>query len=131
MRNIFAPDHYSAVRRPLEQASPLPSWCYASDEWHAREIEAIFRREWLCVGRAEQIPNPGDFFTHTLIEQPLIVVRDNKGEIRVHSAVCRHRGAIVTEGEGRCRAFVCPYHSWTYALSGELLLTPGNPPPMD
>jgi choline monooxygenase len=131
MTNVFAPEHYIAVRRPLEQASTLPPQCYVSDAWYAREIETIFRREWLCVGRVEQIPNPGDFFTRTLIEQPIIVVRDNAGEVRVHSAVCRHRGAIVTEGEGRCRAFVCPYHSWTYGLDGALLATPGNPPPMD
>lgn len=131
MQNIFAPELYAAVRRPLEQASTLPSLCYASDEWYAREITSIYRREWLCIGRVEQIPKPGDFFTRTLIEQPLIVVRDDDKQVRVHSAVCRHRGAIVKEGEGRCRAFVCPYHSWTYALNGELVGTPGNPPPMD
>lgn len=131
MTNIFAPELYAAVRRPLQQASTLPPHCYVSDAWYAREIETIFRREWLCIGRAEQIPNPGDFFTRTLIEQPIIVVRDNAGEVRVHSAVCRHRGAIVSEGEGHCRAFVCPYHSWTYGLDGGLLATPGNPPPME
>jgi choline monooxygenase len=131
MTNVFAPEHFVGVRRPLQQASTLPPHCYASDAWYAREIETIFRREWLCVGRVEQIPAPGDFFTRTLVEQPIIVVRDNAGEVRVHSAVCRHRGAIVSEGEGHCRAFVCPYHSWTYGLDGALLATPGNPPPMD
>jgi choline monooxygenase len=131
MTNVFAPEHFVDVRRPLQQASTLPPHCYASDAWYAREIETIFRREWLCIGRVEQIPNPGDFFTRTLVEQPIIVVRDNAGEVRVHSAVCRHRGAIVSDGEGHCRAFVCPYHSWTYGLDGALLATPGNPPPMD
>ena len=131
MTNVFAPEQFAAVRRPLQQASTLPPQCYASGAWYAREIETIFRREWLCIGRVEQIPNPGDFFTRTLVEQPIIVVRDNAGEVRVHSAVCRHRGAVVSEGEGHCRAFVCPYHSWTYGLDGALLATPGNPPPMD
>ena len=46
------------------------------------------------------------------------------------SAVCRHRGAVITEGEGRCKQFMCPYHNWTYALNGELIATPGLPPPM-
>lgn len=131
MQNIFAPEHYAGVRRPLHQASSLPPWCYTSNEWHAREVAEIFRREWLCIGRVEQVPSRGNFFTRTLIDQPLIVVRDNQDQVRVHSAVCRHRGAIITEGEGRCRAFVCPYHSWTYSLSGELVGTPGNPPPME
>jgi phenylpropionate dioxygenase-like ring-hydroxylating dioxygenase large terminal subunit len=131
MNDIFAPKHFTAVRRPLTQASTLPGWCYADDGWYAREIETIFRQEWLCIGRVEQIPQIGDFYTRTLIEQPLIVVRDTNAQVRVHSAVCRHRGAIVSQGEGRCRSFVCPYHSWTYTLTGELVGTPGNPPPMD
>lgn len=128
--SIFSPHHYAATRLPLHQASTLPGWCYASDEWHGREIDTLFRKDWLCVGRVEQVPNPGDYFCIELLRHPLIIVRDDKGEVRVHSAVCRHRGAIVAEGSGHCRAFVCPYHSWTYALSGALVSTPGSPPPM-
>ncbi len=127
---MVSPDQYAATRRPLRQAAPLPHWCYTAPEWHTREIEAIFRKEWLCIGRAEQIPNPGDFFSIEVIGQPMIAVRDETGQIRVHSAICRHRGAIITEGSGRCRAFVCPYHSWTYSLNGKLVSTPGSPPPM-
>jgi len=130
MHTMFAPEHYAAVRRPLEQASTLPAWCYADPAWYAREVEAIFLREWLCIGRVEQVPNSGDFFTRTVVGRPVIVVRDAAGAVRVHSAICRHRGAIIAEGEGKCRAFVCPYHSWTYSLAGELVSTPGNPQPM-
>ena len=127
---MFAPETYAATRLPLHKASPLPGWCYVSPEWYRREIDSIFRKDWLCVGRAEQIPNRGDFFSIELIGQPLIVVRDESGGVRVHSAVCRHRGAIITQSQGKCRAFVCPYHSWTYSLEGKLLGTPGSPPPM-
>ena len=134
MTNLFSPEKYAAVRLPLHQASNLPSWCYTSPEWHERELDTIFRgpnAEWLCVGRADQIPNPGDFYTIQLVGQPLIVVRDNQNQVRVHSAICRHRGALIAEGEaGHCRTFVCPYHSWTYDLDGSLRATPGNPPPM-
>ena len=77
------------------------------------------------------MPNPGDFFTLSLIGQPLIVVRDRENRVNVLSAVCRHRGAVITEGQGRCRQFMCPYHNWTYALDGELINTPGLPPPME
>jgi choline monooxygenase len=131
MKNgMFASETYAATRRPLQQASALPGWCYASPEWYVRELDTLFRRDWLCAGRVEQIPRAGDFFSIELVGHPLIVVRDDAGEVRVHSAICRHRGAVVTEGQGRCRAFVCPYHSWTYALDGKLVGTPGNPPPM-
>ena len=131
--DLFAPEKYAASRRPLEQASPLPGWCYVSPEWHAREMEAMFRgpqSEWLCAGRVDQVPNPGDFYTIPVLGNPLIVARDKDGKVNVMSAVCRHRGAVITEGEGRCKQFMCPYHNWTYALNGELIATPGLPPPM-
>ena len=129
--NLFAAENYAASRRPLSQASPLPWWCYVAPEWYERELETIFRSEWLCVGRVDQVPNPGDFYAIPLIGQPLVVVRDNGGRVNVLSAVCRHRGAVITESEGRCRQFMCPYHNWTYALDGALVNTPGLPPPMD
>ena len=128
--DIFDPQHYAATRLPLHKASPLPGWCYVSPEWHQREVETLFRKDWICVGRVEQVPNPGDYYSIELVGHPLIVVRDESNQVRVHSAICRHRGAIITEDKGKCRAFVCPYHSWTYALSGKLVATPGNPPPM-
>jgi len=128
--SMFSPEHYAATRLPLHQASPLPGWCYTSPEWYEKELETMFRKDWLCVGRAEQVPKPGDYFSIEVIGQPLIVVRDEAGQVRVHSALCRHRGAIIAQDSGHCRAFACPYHSWTYALSGKLVSTPGTPPPM-
>lgn len=128
---MFSAETYREVRKPLHRASTLPGWCYASPEWYAREVETIFRKEWLCLGRGDQIPNPGDFFSIEFVGRPTIVVRDDANAIRVHSAVCRHRGAIITEKAGNCRAFVCPYHSWMYSLDGKLVSTPGRPPPMD
>ena len=105
--------------------SCLPPQCYTSPEFYAFEMEAIFAREWVCVGRQEQIPNPGDFFSITLMDDPLLVVRGLDGEVKAMSAVCRHRGAIVAEGAGNCeKAFICPYHSWSYDLDGNLLGAP-------
>ncbi|HLI12085.1 MAG TPA: aromatic ring-hydroxylating dioxygenase subunit alpha [Alphaproteobacteria bacterium] len=131
--SLFSSEPYAATRRPLHQARPLPSWCYVSPEWYQAELDAIFRGprgEWLCVGRVDQVPEPGTYYTMPLLQQPLIIVRDRANAVHVLSAVCRHRGAIVAEGEGRCSAFICPYHSWTYKLDGELAGTPGRPPPM-
>src|SRR5436190_19591783 len=88
--DLFSAEKYVASRRPLAQASPLPGWCYVSPEWHAREMETIFRganSEWLCVGRVDQIPNPGDFYTIPVLGQPLIVVRDKDGSVNVLSAI--------------------------------------------
>ena len=56
--DIFAAEHYVNTRKPLDEASALPGWCYTSHEWYQREVETLFRKDWLCVGRVEQIPNP-------------------------------------------------------------------------
>lgn len=128
--SIFSPEHFELIRKPLHKAGPLPSWCYTDQDWFDHEVENIFRKDWLCVGRVEQIPNTGDYFTFNVIKQPLIVVRDENGDVRVHLGLCRHRGAIVAEGKGKCRSFICPYHSWTYSLSGKLVGIPGSPHPL-
>ncbi len=129
-QSIFSAAQYEGVRKPLHEASPLPGHCYVSPEWYERELQTMFLKDWICLGRVEQIPTNGDHFSIEIVGRPLIVVRDETGQVKVHSALCRHRGAVITEGAGKCRAFVCPYHSWTYSLSGKLMATPGNPPPM-
>jgi phenylpropionate dioxygenase-like ring-hydroxylating dioxygenase large terminal subunit len=124
-KGMFDPKTFEPTRRPVMEASGLPGYCYSSAEWYAREIERIFLKEWLFVGRADQIPNVGDYLSLDLVEEPIIVVRDQQQRIGAFSASCRHRGTrIVTPGDGSCKTFRCPYHAWTYSLQGELLGTP-------
>lgn len=111
----------TAVRKPVNQASLLPPRCYSNPEAYAVEIERMFMRSWLPVGRAEQIPNPGDYFTLSLFNEPVLIVRDKGGDIHALSNVCRHRSRVVVEGTGNCNGlFVCPYHGWSYDLEGRL-----------
>ena len=117
-------EEFAATRRPLPRASTLPPRCYTDPNFYAREVERIFRREWLSVGRVEQVAQAGDYFTVDLLDEPLVVVRDRNGTIRVMSRVCRHRSMPVVEGTGNRNAFQCPYHLWTYGLDGRLLGTP-------
>lgn len=127
---LFSEEMFVATRQPVERAFTMPGACYTSPEWYEREIENIFLREWICVGRAEEVPNAGDYFTVDVVGEPIVVVRDRDGLIYAHSAVCRHRGTNLVSGFGNCKAFRCPYHNWTYSLAGELLATPGHPDPM-
>jgi choline monooxygenase len=129
-QDLFVDSAFALTRQPVQWASTMPNWCYTSPVWYEREIDRIFFREWLCVGRAEDIPKPGDYFTAEIVGEPLVIVRDQQGTIHAHSAVCRHRGTVVVNGSGNCKAFQCPYHNWTYALSGELVGTPGRSRPM-
>jgi len=110
---------------PVSQAKLLPPACYTSEEFYEFERRAIFDHDWICLGRVDQIPEPGDYFTIELFGEPLLAVRDKNGEINVMSAVCRHRGAVVpTEEKGNCTTFRCVYHHWIYGLDGALLGSP-------
>ena len=117
----------------------LPSECYSDPAFFDYEMEAIYGHEWICVGRVDQIPEPGDFYTITVTGERLIVTRNSAGEVRVMSAVCRHRGMVITasaqttpehwtdppaETKGNCRSFRCPYHWWSYDLDGNLVGAP-------
>lgn len=122
--NILSPDQLAGALQPLENATTLPSGAFTSSDVYASETERIFEREWLCAGRADQISEPGDYFTLDLLDEKLVIVRGSDNEIRVLSRVCRHRAADVVQGAGNTRSFQCPYHSWTYRLDGQLLGAP-------
>ena len=109
---------------PTLEAETLPPSCYTDEEFYRFEKEALFAREWLCVGRREWLEKPGDFFTVSHANEPLIVSMDRGGTIRAMSAVCQHRAMLVAEGKGNARGFTCPYHHWSYGLDGELVGTP-------
>jgi phenylpropionate dioxygenase-like ring-hydroxylating dioxygenase large terminal subunit len=113
-----------SIRDPVN-ARFFPARAYTSDAFFRFELAAIWEREWICVGRLEEIPRPGDYFGITLLNEPLLVVRVGEGEVVAMSAVCRHRGMIVAEGSGHCRkAFICPYHNWAYDRRGKLIGAP-------
>jgi glycine betaine catabolism A len=107
----------------------LPQEYYASEEWFRTDLERIFARQWLYAGHGSQIPNSGDFLTMELGEESIIVVRGREGELYAHYNVCRHRGSrICHEHTGSVKkAFVCPYHGWSYGLDGALVAAPRMP----
>jgi phenylpropionate dioxygenase-like ring-hydroxylating dioxygenase large terminal subunit len=117
---IFDSGRYERVRKPLLDAEGLPADCYTDPRFLQRELDTVFAASWLMVGRAERIPKRGDYFTLDYAGASLVVIRDLEHEVRVYANACRHRGARLVSGDGNCRAFVCPYHSWTYALNGSL-----------
>jgi phenylpropionate dioxygenase-like ring-hydroxylating dioxygenase large terminal subunit len=108
----------------IEDARTLPAEFYAFAPFFNYECDELLRREWLCVGRSDEIPEPGDYFTTELLNEPLLLVRGDDRRIRVLINVCRHRGMLVANGAGHTRHFVCPYHAWTYDREGQLLRAP-------
>ena len=116
---------FEAVRRPLAEAETLPPGCYTSGAFYRREIERIFLRKWNLVGRADYWPGAGDYVAMSLAGAEYVVLRDGEDRLRAFANSCRHRGAKLLEGEGRCERIVCPYHGWTYALDGALSFANG------
>ena len=71
------------------------------------------------------MPEVGDVYPVELAGVPLVVVRGRDQEIRVFENVCRHRGMVLVQEAGKAKQGMrCPYHSWTYDLSGRLVATP-------
>lgn len=100
----------------------LPRNFYTSAADYRLELETIWYRDWLFVGHDCEIAHAGDYFTVQIGEYPIIIVRDRDGEIRALHNTCRHRGSRICPAErGTLPRFVCPYHQWTYKLSGELI----------
>ena len=107
-------------------AYTLPRQYFTSVEIFWEEMEYIFYENWLCVGRAEQIARPGEYFLHEIGDESIIVLRDAAGTARAFYNVCRHRGTQLCEApRGRfAKSIQCPYHAWTYALDGRLIGVP-------
>ena len=108
------------VSAPFDEARAMPPSVYKSAEFLDSELRDVFAKDWVCVGRADALKNPGDYLTYELAGQPLVVLRDAAGALRAMSNVCLHRMSTILEGAGSCRALVCPYHGWTYNLDGTL-----------
>ena len=125
----------SAPNSPLEPT--LLREYYFSPEIFGQEKERIFFGQWMCVGREEEVPNPGDYLLLDVVGESVLLVRTREGQLAAHYNVCRHRGSQLVRGvdpkpkgwdacpSGTFTSGIkCPYHSWTYELSGALRTAP-------
>ena len=100
---------------------PLDQKFYIDNIIFEKDIEHIFSNQWVFVGHVSRIPNIGDYFTVSIGNESVIVIRDKESKINCFYNVCRHRGShICLESEGSVRKLICPYHAWTYNLDGAL-----------
>jgi Rieske 2Fe-2S family protein len=119
--------------------STLPSSWYLDEGVYALEREHIFMREWVCAGREEELPGPGDHKVLDIYGESILLVRNREGLLRAFYNVCRHRGASLCpagkqeESDDRLplkggvigkRTIICPYHAWSYDLDGNLKRAP-------
>lgn len=106
-----------------------PGWVdgrvYTDESIFQLEVERVFRQTWLYAAHESEVPEPGDYQRRTLAGEPIIVVRDPDGEVRVLLNRCRHRGNLVCQDPcGNAQFFRCQYHGWTYSSRGDLVGVP-------
>ena len=120
-----------ALRRAREschdRAWTMPAAFYTDPAFLALERDTLFAREWLCVGRIEEVPEPGCHMAWRMGEEAIAIVHGQDGRIRALSNVCRHRGTLIVTGKGKARRLTCPYHHWVYDLDGRLAAAPQMP----
>ena len=112
------------VAAPLPSAWTLPPLAYTDPSVWDRELSSIFRRDWICVARSSQVSKPGDYVAVDLVDQPVLVTRDDDDTLRAMSNVCLHRSMPLASGSGSARWIVCPYHQWSYGRDGSLHAAP-------
>lgn len=123
---LHSSQNQSELLASFEQGYTLPADWYTDPRIFTQEKSRIFRCAWQYVGLVEQVKQPGDFFTCTLGDVPLIITRDEEGTLQALVNVCRHRGSeLVLEECGHRKTLQCHYHAWTYNLDGTLRTAPG------
>ena len=115
------------IRNAAEHSHTLPGWAYVDAAHFEQERHAIFRRGWTFVAHISQIPNSGDYVCGTAGDQSVVVIRQADGSLKAFYNVCQHRAHPLLAGDGRGRRLlVCPYHAWSYDISGGLVRAPGT-----
>jgi choline monooxygenase len=110
---------------PLEQAATIPAPWYTDERIYDLERTTVFGNSWQFAARLDQLTLPGNYVTADVAGEPMVIVRGNDNTLRGFYNVCRHHAAaVMTEPEGKASQLRCPYHGWTYSLSGELKGTP-------
>jgi Rieske 2Fe-2S family protein len=112
------------IARLLDARRPghaLPQGLYNDPDAYDFDLETIFARTWLLIGFEAELARPGSWMATAVGPWPILITRDRAGELHAFHNSCRHRGAqVCPTGKGAAARLVCPYHRWTYELSGEL-----------
>jgi choline monooxygenase len=110
---------------PLDRASTIPASWYTNKDLYNLELQSVFTNSWHYGVRRDQLTEPGHYVTTEIGEEPIVIVRGPDNKNRAFFNVCRHHAAaVMTELTGQAPQLRCPYHGWTYSLTGELKGTP-------
>ena len=97
---------------------------YINPAWHNTDLESIISKTWQWVCHSEKLRKPGSYTTIDIAERPIMIIRDEKSNLKAFYNVCKHRAHKLIDGEGSTNRITCPYHAWTYNLDGKLVRAP-------
>ena len=115
---------WAQARQATGDRVALPPEAYTSEAMAKLERQTVFASGWIVVGHVSELKNAGDYLTFDLAGHPVLVARGRDGEVRAFSNVCAHRSAVIASGSGNTSVFSCPYHAWSYDLTGKLMGAP-------
>ncbi len=108
----------------MDLTHSLEARYYTDPAIFAAEMNGLLARSWQFAGHASQLPDAGDYITFEIAGQNLFCIRGRDQKLRCFYNVCQHRAHELLKGAGNTRVVVCPYHAWTYELTGELRAAP-------
>lgn len=115
-----------AAALPLERSVTIPPEAYTDQAYFLNEAKKLLEADWVCLGHVSQLKAPGSYIAIELLNEPLLVLRDKDGSVRVLSRVCPHRAMDIMPPEfdfaeqGQVKSLVCPYHRWAFDFSGRV-----------
>ena len=125
LSNILDINKIERVKKPILEANGLPNECYINQDYINIERDTVFFNNWSVIGSASSLKEIGDVKPYNFLGVPLLILRDKSDQIKVFHNVCSHRGFKLIQEPCKLKNMIrCPYHSWSYDLSGKLIATP-------
>lgn len=128
MRDRLTQSDYDDIQQGYDadpaRSYSLKSTAYTSPEWYPADLVEIIGKTWQWVCHREKLIEAGSYVATEVAGQPVLIIRNKENQLRAFYNVCKHRAMQLYEGEGNTSKIMCPYHAWTYDLSGQLIRAP-------
>lgn len=121
------PKAWMELKEKMDQGL-FPQWVLTDPDVYKLEVEKIFGKTWLFLAHESELKEPGSYVTRYMVNDPILVVKTNSGDIKAYLNSCTHRGTVLcTEDYGKKKTFTCPYHGWSFNTEGKLIgIVAGN-----
>ena len=122
--NDYIEKFLSNCKKPFSEAKLAPQEIYTKPEFFEMEKSKVFLKDWFMVGRTGEFTDAGDYLAMNIIDHPVVIIKQDNGELRAFANVCLHRCSKLLDGKGNKKRITCPYHAWSYDINGQLIGVP-------